>query len=173
MHIPGFTPDYLHFLSVMAGKVFFMFVYLVILFRLLGKRQTGQLNIYDLAAIMGVSNAVQNGMTLGSGNLSVGIVAVLVLLICGRVVTALIVRAPKLQQRLIGSPTLLISDGQMLEDNMRREQVTADEVLAALHEHGLQDPKEARMAVLEIDGSISIVPRGDGKQPPCEEVRLT
>jgi uncharacterized membrane protein YcaP (DUF421 family) len=155
-----FTPDYLHYLSVMAGRAFFMFAYLVVLFRLLGKRQIGQLNIFDLAAIMGVANAVQNGMTMGSGNLSVGIQAVLVLLLTGRVLSTLLVKQPGIENRMIGSPTLLISDGKLLEDNMHRELVTESQVLAALREHGLTKREDVRMAVLEVDGSISIIPRG-------------
>ncbi len=154
-----FTPGYMHYLSVMGGRALFMFLYLVVLFRMLGKRQIGQLNIFDLAAIMGVANAVQNGMTMGSGNLSIGIQAVLILLITGRLLAAFLVREPGMETRLIGSPTLLISDGQIVEDHMKREMVTESQLIAALHEHGLTKPKDVRMAVLEVDGSISIVPK--------------
>jgi uncharacterized membrane protein YcaP (DUF421 family) len=159
MKLHFFTPDYLHYLSVMGGRAFFMFVYLVVLFRLLGKRQIGQLNIFDLAAIMGVANAVQNGMTMGSGNLSIGIQAVLILLITGRILAAFLVRQPGMETRLIGSPTLLISNGEIVAEHMKREMVTESQLIAALHEHGLTKPNDVRMAVLEVDGSISIVPK--------------
>lgn len=158
-----FTPAYLHYLSVMGGRAFFMFVYLVVLFRLLGKRQIGQLNIFDLAAIMGVANAVQNGMTMGSGNLSVGIQAVLILLITGRLLAAFLVKQPGIENRMLGTPTLLISDGEFLEQNMRREMITESQLLATMRAHGLTRPNDVRMAVLEVDGSISIVPNEDGR----------
>ena len=158
-----FTPAYLHYLSVMGGRAFFMFVYLIILFRLLGKRQIGQLNIFDLAAIMGVANAVQNGMTMGSGNLSIGILAVLVLLLTGRLLASFVTREPRIENRIIGSPAILMSDGKMLKENMRRELVTEDQLLATMREHGLTKPGDVRMAVLEVDGSISIVPNEEGR----------
>ena len=162
LHFHFFTEEYLHYLSIMGGRAFFMFVYLVVLFRLLGKRQIGQLNIFDLAAIMGVANAVQNGMTMGSGNLSIGIQAVLILLITGRILAAFLVRQPGLETRLIGSPALLISDGDIVEEHMKRELVTESQLMAALHEHGLTKTNDVRMAVLEVDGSISIVPADRG-----------
>jgi uncharacterized membrane protein YcaP (DUF421 family) len=143
----------------MGGRALFMFLYLVVLFRLLGKRQIGQLNIFDLAAIMGVANAVQNGMTMGSGNLSIGIQAVLILLITGRLLASFLVREPGMETRLIGSPALLISDGEIVEPHMKREMVTESQLMATLHEHGLTKIKDVRMAVLEVDGSISIVPK--------------
>jgi len=153
-----FTPEYTHYLTVMGGRVFFMFLYLVILFRLLGKRQIGQLNIFDLAAIMGVANAVQNGMTHGSGNLSTGIQGVLIMLIAGRCLAMLFVRDPNLEARFVGSPAILISNGVVSTKVMHREMVSGDQLMAALRQHGLIRYEDVRMAVLEIDGTISIVP---------------
>jgi uncharacterized membrane protein YcaP (DUF421 family) len=63
------------------------------------------------------------------------------------------------EERWVGTPTTLISDGQLLREHMRREHVTEDEVMAALRQHGLCDPLEARLAVLEVDGTLSVVPR--------------
>jgi uncharacterized membrane protein YcaP (DUF421 family) len=159
MRLHFFSPEFLHYLSIMGGRAFFMFVYLVVLFRLLGKRQIGQLNIFDLAAIMGVANAVQNGMTMGSGNLSIGIQAVLILLITGRMLAMFLVRQPGMETHLIGSPAVLVSNGEIVEEQMKRELVTESQLMAALHEHGLTKTKDVRIAVLEVDGSISIVPK--------------
>jgi len=159
MNLHFFTPAYSHYLSIMAGRAFFMFLYLIVLFRLLGKRQIGQINIFDLAAIMGVANAVQNGITMGSGNLSVGINAALILLLTCRAVAALLVRFPILESRVIGSPTVLVSNGKAITANMNHEMITRDQLLAVMRSHGLQDVKDVRVAVLEVDGTISIVPR--------------
>jgi len=158
MHSLFFSPAYLHYLGVMAGRAFFMFVYLIMLLRALGKRQLGQLNLFDLAAIMGVANAVQNGITMGSGNLSVGIEAALVLLITCRVAAAIMIRAPKLHDTLLGTPTILINSGKVQEASMRKELVSHEVLNAAMRQHGLVRADQVRLAVLEVDGSISIVP---------------
>jgi len=57
-----------------------------------------------------------------------------------------------------GSPTLLIHEGQFVQEHLRREGLNEDEVLMAIREHGVADVQDVRMAVLEVDGSISIVP---------------
>ena len=57
-----------------------------------------------------------------------------------------------------GTPTLLINDGKLVTEHLRREGLDEDEILMAIREHGVADVKDVRMAVLETDGSISIVP---------------
>lgn len=153
-----FTPAYAHYLSVMAGRATFMFLYLVVLLRLLGKRQLGQLNIFDLAAIMGVANAVQNGITMGSGNLSVGIDAALILLLICRISAAIVARSPLLEAKISGTPTILVRDGQMIEQSMRRELISQEILEAVLRQHGLMKAEQVKLAVLEVDGAISIIP---------------
>ncbi len=145
-------------LSVLAGKSAVVILYLFLLYRLLGKRQLAQFNLYDLATIMAVANAVQNAMTSGKGDLAVGFVCAGTLLLVGWLITRVIVRAPKAQQIMFGTPTIILADGHVFDDRMHRERVTSEELSAALRQHGLCDPKEAKLAVLEVDGSISIVP---------------
>ena len=138
-----------------------MIVFIAVAFglRLLGKRQMGQLNIYDLAMVMALSNAVQNAMTSGKGDLSVGIVCAGTLLIVGRILTALFINLPRVEQSVCGTPSLLLNDGKPIPDHLRREKVTEDQLLSALRQHGLCEFDEAQMAVLEVDGSISILPK--------------
>lgn len=128
--------------------------------RLLGKRQSAQLNIYDLVLLMALSNAVQNAMTGGRGNLAAGLVSAGTLLLLGRLFTELVVRRPHWEERIIGAPTVIITDGKLVREHMRREHLTEAQVMTALRQHGLTDPHDALLAVLECDGSLSVVPRG-------------
>jgi uncharacterized membrane protein YcaP (DUF421 family) len=66
---------------------------------------------------------------------------------------------PWLRRAVEGSPTLLINDGEFVDRNLRREGIDVDEVLMAIREHGLAGPEAVKVAVLEVDGSISIVPK--------------
>jgi uncharacterized membrane protein YcaP (DUF421 family) len=59
---------------------------------------------------------------------------------------------------MVGGPLLILNHGHLIEDRMRREGVTREQVLASLREHGLCRLEEARMCVLEVDGTISVVP---------------
>ena len=141
-----------------------MMAFLFVGFRLLGKRMAAQMNIYDLAMIMAVSNAVQNAMTGGRGELQVGLYTSTSVILLAYFVTRLFAKVPKLEERVIGKPTLIINNGVLLSDRLRREHLTEDEVMEALRQHGLTSPSEAKLAVFEVDGSISVVPKesGDG-----------
>ena len=146
-------------LAAYGCKASLVMLALFIGFRILGKRQVAQLNLYDLAMIMAVSNAVQNAMTGGHGNLSVGLVTSTVVVLIAWFATRLFIKAPRLEERCIGTPTLLINDGRLIKQQMRRERISRSELMVALRAHGLLHPSEAKVAVLEVDGSISVVPR--------------
>jgi uncharacterized membrane protein YcaP (DUF421 family) len=155
------THDYLWFLSQIAARTAIVLLFLAAGLRLFGKRQLGQMNVYDLAMIMALANAVQNAMTAGKGDLSVGIVSASMLFLVGRALTVLVTRLPRLEDELVGSPTLIINDGRLNREHMRRECVSEEQVLAALRAHGLTRVEDAQLAVLEVDGTLSVVPRKD------------
>ncbi|HRC63453.1 MAG TPA: DUF421 domain-containing protein, partial [Dehalococcoidia bacterium] len=87
-----------------------------------------------------------------------GLIAAAALLGVNFVTADLRERVPWLRRAVEGNPTLLINNGQFVEEHLRREHIDREEVLMALREHGLDEPSAARMAVLEVDGSISVVP---------------
>ena len=150
---------FMWFLSTIAARTLIVLACIMFGFRILGKRQIGQMNIYDLALVMAIANAVQNAMTHGNGNLSVGVISAGTLLLTGWVLTVVFVRLPKLEERMIGTPTLLVNEGHIFEERMRRERVTQECLMTVLRQHGLTDINQVLMAVLEVDGSISIIPR--------------
>ncbi|MFN8585509.1 MAG: DUF421 domain-containing protein [Dehalococcoidia bacterium] len=126
--------------------------------RLAGKREIGQMTAFDLVVILLVANAVQNAMVGPDSSLIGGLIAAAALLGVNFVTADLRERVPWLRRAVEGNPTLLINNGQFVEEHLRREHIDREEVLMALREHGLDEPSAARMAVLEVDGSISVVP---------------
>ena len=150
---------YIFFLLSILTRTAIVFFVLLIGFRIFGKRQIGQMNVYDLAMIMAIANAVQNAMTNGDGNVTAGMTCSGTLLVLGFVLSKIFVKMPKLQDRVVGTPTLLINRGVWIERNLRREKVTKEEVLAAMRQHGLESVDKVMLAMLEVDGTISIIPR--------------
>lgn len=135
-------------------------VYAVLLagLRLAGKREIGQMTPFDLVVLLVVSNAVQNAMVGADTSLTGGLVSALTLLLVNTVVSRLGVRFAWLRRETVGSPTLLAHEGRLLDEHLRREGLTADEVLQALREHGIDDLSAVKTAVLEVDGTISVIP---------------
>jgi uncharacterized membrane protein YcaP (DUF421 family) len=137
-------------------------VYLVILvgLRLAGKREIGQLTVFDLVVLLLIANAVQNAMVGPDTSLLGGILAAVVLLLVNALVARLRYKWPRLRHLVEGTPTLLVLRGETIPEHMRREGVDEDMLSAALREHGITDIQGVEMAVLETDGSISVVPVG-------------
>ncbi len=135
-----------------------MLVALVIGIRIFGKRDLGNLNLVDIVMVLLLGNAVQNAITVGSGKLAVGLVSAGVLLLADRLLGIVYVRSPWLEIRLSGGPTILYDHGKLNRLALRREGLTEEDLLAAARSTGLSELAKVRLAVLEEDGTISIVP---------------
>ncbi len=144
-------------LSIVARTVI-VYVALLVGLRLAGKREMGQMTPFDLVVILLIANAVQNAMVGPDTSVTGGLIAAAVLIAVNYGLAFGRERIPFLKGAVEGSPTLLISNGEFVEDHLRREGLDKDEVLMAIREHGVAAVKDVRMAVLETDGSISIVP---------------
>jgi uncharacterized membrane protein YcaP (DUF421 family) len=138
-------------------------VYLAILvgLRLSGKREIGQMTVFDLVVLLLISNAVQNAMVGPDTSLTGGILAAVVLLVLNALIARLRLRSPLLRRWVEGTPTLLVLHGEVISQHMRREGIDEESLLAALREHGVAEISAVEMAVLEIDGTISVVPVGE------------
>ncbi|HEX9012072.1 MAG TPA: YetF domain-containing protein [Anaerolineaceae bacterium] len=142
---------------VIAGKTAVVYLFVVAGLRLLGKRELGQMSIYDLTLIIIIANSVQNAMVGQDNTLVGGIVAALTLLILNRIFTWALIRQPKIRTWLLGQPVLIVRGGRYLDGPMEKEGLTRDHVEAAMREHGIAKIDDVQMAVLEVDGTISIV----------------
>jgi uncharacterized membrane protein YcaP (DUF421 family) len=149
---------------VQAIKSAIVVTALLVGFRLFGKREMAQLTLYDLAMLFALANAVQNAMTGGRGNFGVGLATSSSIVVLAWALTRLLIKSPALEERVIGSPVILVRDGQVLRDRLRRSLVTTDELAAAIRGYGIDEPSDVDLAVLEVDGSISNVPRTGGAQ---------
>ncbi len=141
-----------------VARTVIVYAALLIGLRLAGKRELGQMTPFDLVVILLIANAVQNAMVGPDTSVTGGLIAAAVLIAVNYGLAFGRERIPFLKGAVEGTPTLLISNGEFVEEHLRRERLDKDEVLMAIREHGVAAVKDVRMAVLETDGSISIVP---------------
>jgi len=163
-----FVPD----LSV-AEKIVrpvLVYMFLVIVVRLAGRRELAQLNSFDLIVLMMLANTVQNA-TIGNDNSMVGgLIGVTALLLVNYLVVRFLYSHPRVDRLLEGGPTELIRGGEIVRENLAREAITEEELMEAVRKQGLGSAAEVAEAVLETGGAISVVPR---KPTPTEErIRL-
>lgn len=151
-------PDLLGVLAI-AAKTAVIYVFVLVGLRLLGTRELGQMSTYDLVLVVVIANAVQNALVGGDTTLVGGLVSALTLLLVNRAFTWLLDHFPALEHHMVGEPVVLVSDGLPCWDRMHREGVTRAELMAGLREHGVASLDDIRLAVLEVDGTISVVPK--------------
>jgi uncharacterized membrane protein YcaP (DUF421 family) len=137
-------------------------VYLVILLglRLAGKREIGQMTVFDLVVLLLLANAVQNAMVGQDTSLTGGLLAAVVLLVLNAVIARLRLRWRTVRNLVEGTPTVLVLHGREIQQHMKREGLDRETLESAIREHGIASIAEVEMAVLEIDGSISVIPNG-------------
>jgi uncharacterized membrane protein YcaP (DUF421 family) len=130
---------------------------LLIALRLFGKREVGQFTLYDLVFILLVANALQPAITGPDTSLGGGFVLIVVLVGTNYLVGKLD-NMPRFHRLFTAEPAIIVRDGKSLLDVMKKEGVDQEEVEMSMREHGIVDMKEVQLAVLEPDGTISIVP---------------
>ncbi len=130
--------------------------------RLFGKREIGQFTIFDLVLILLIANSVQPAITGPDTSLLGGLLIVATLLVVNFGVNQLELHTPFFRETFEGNPTVIAVDGRWLPEALRREGVSLMEAEAALREHGVEKVEDAKLAVLEIDGTISVVPLDSG-----------
>jgi uncharacterized membrane protein YcaP (DUF421 family) len=141
-----------------------VYIFLLTLLRFTGKRQIGQLAPFDLVLLLVLSNAVQNSMNGGDNSLAGGLIsaATLVAINCG--IGYGTFRSKKLEALVEGRPELIIHNGRVYENAMRRAKLTHHELSAALRQAGCNCPEEVQAAILENNGAISVVSRTRGSR---------
>lgn len=136
-----------------------VYLFLIILLRLTGKRQVGQLAPFDLVLLLVLSNAVQNSMNGGDNSITGGLISAGTLVGMNWLISLGTYKSKKLEALIEGRPEVLIHNGKLFEEVMKREKLTHHELNAALRGAGCACVEEVHLAVLENNGQINIVPK--------------
>lgn len=127
-------------------------------FRVMGKREIGQMTVFDLVLILLIANAVQNAMVGPDASVQGGLVAAGALLLTNRLVSEVRLANPRVERLFEGQPTVLVEHGKLMMGALRKQGLAEEDLTMAMREHGIENVADVDLAVLETDGSISIVP---------------
>ena len=144
-----------YFQIVCSSLVIYLFI--IIAFRVLGKKELSQLSVVDLVFILLISNAVQNAMVGSNTTLAGGLVAAAALFIANFLFKQLLYRFPRLDNLVEGEALMLIYEGKLIRKNTARAKITYEEIMEIIREHGIPAIEEVDLAVLEVDGNISVL----------------
>lgn len=151
------------YLNIVVSTLVIYF-FIVIGIRLFGRKELSQLSVTDLVFILLISNAVQNAMVGPDTTLAGGLVAASTLFIVNFLFKQLIYRFPGLSRIIQGEALLLIYRGRINEANLRKSRISREELMETLREHGAAYVSEVELAVLEVDGNISVLTFEKGRR---------
>jgi uncharacterized membrane protein YcaP (DUF421 family) len=141
-----------------------IYLFIVIGFRIFGKKELAQISLFDLVFILLLGNAVQNAMIADNNTLWGGLTSAATLFVINYIVKILIYYFPKLGYTLKGKELLLIYKGQPNIENLRKSHISLDELKEIIREHGVAEFREVDIAMLEADGHVSVLSNNFNKK---------
>lgn len=135
-----------------------VYLFLIAVIRFLGKRQLGQMEPSEVVVTMLVADLASFPMEDPDIPLTAGIVPILAVLSMEILLSLLSVRSLKVRKLLCGKPVILMENGDFLQENMRKNRITIDELLSQLRQKDIMDPSTVRYAILETGGNLSVFP---------------
>jgi uncharacterized membrane protein YcaP (DUF421 family) len=153
---------------IISSSIVYIFITLAL--RVFGKKELAQLSVVDIVFVLLISNAVQNAMVGTDTTLLGGLIAAGTLFLINSLFKLILYKSKKLTRMLEGDPVILVSEGKVKDRNMQKTRITTNELLEAIHEHGVESIHDVNLAILEVDGNISILSH-DFKKRSVNKVR--
>jgi uncharacterized membrane protein YcaP (DUF421 family) len=144
-----------------------VYLVLVVLLRLFGKRELAQLNPFDLVVLLSLSNTVQNAIIGDDNSVTGGIIGAFGLLAINWLVVRVLFRSQRLTRALEGRSTVLIRNGQLDAKAMNREMLSREELLSVIHRQGFEEFHQVRSCQLEPNGTFYV----EAFEPSSEDKR--
>ncbi len=142
---------------IIAAKSIAIYLFIILAIRMFGKKELAQLSVIDLVFILLISNSVQNAMVGSDTSLQGGMVAALGLFTVNYLFKFIIRRSAKFSRLVQGEKIILVHDGEVIESGMKAAMMSVDELERAVREHGVDGIAKVNLALLEVDGNISIL----------------
>jgi uncharacterized membrane protein YcaP (DUF421 family) len=133
-----------------------VYLALVVLLRIFGKRELAQLNPFDLVVLLSLSNTVQNAIIGNDNSVSGGVIGAVTLLATNYLVVRFLFKHRRLDQLVEGKSTTLIDRGKIQQKNLAKELLSHSELLTVLHRQGFDDVSEVEQCVLEPSGTFAV-----------------
>lgn len=134
-----------------------VYLFMIVALRLFGKKELSQLNTADVILILLISNSVQNAMVGNNTTLWGGLIAATILFAINFVIKKLLFKYKKFSDFMLEKPEVLIHNGTLDFKTLGKLGITSDEIKEAMREHGVEYFKDVKLAMLEVDGNISII----------------
>jgi uncharacterized membrane protein YcaP (DUF421 family) len=150
---------------VIRAAFVYLFVWLVL--RALGKRQLGELTAFELVLLFVVGDLVQQSITQNDTSITAAVLAISTIALLILTQSYIVFRWRKTRPIIEGSPVMVVHDGQLLHDVLHRERMAPDDVMESARQQGIGDLSRVRVGILERDGKLAFITRDPGETHPA------
>lgn len=152
-----------------VARIAFIYFFLMIALRLMGKRELNKLSAFELVMLMLIPEVFNQAAVKEDHSMTAAVIATATLLTLVLLTSVASHMSKRVHEVVSGTPTVLVRAGQYVEQNMNRERIAPDELLAEMHRAGYERLEQIRWAILEDDGKISLVPAGGERMPQARD----
>lgn len=153
-------------------RVIAIYLFLMVSLRVLGKREFGQLSPLEMISILLIPEIISNALQLEITSMTEAVIGVTTLLSLTVLTSIVVHRSQHLERAIVGQPVVLAHKGQLVERNMNLERITSDEIMGEVRRAGLESMSQVGWAILETDGSITVIRREDSTDADEDTARI-
>jgi len=159
-------------LAIVFIRTVIVFLVLILSMRLMGKRQLGELELSEVVVAVLISDMASHPLQDIGVPLFNGLLPVIVLLCCEILISGAIVSSIRFRALVCGRPSILIENGKIIQSEMKRCRFTVDELAEDLRKKGITDISKVKYAILETDGTLSVLPYASEKPPSAADLKI-
>lgn len=138
-------------------RAFFVYIIVFLIFRLIGKKQLGEMSPFDFVLLLIVSESVSNSLGADENSITGGLILAFTLISLSSVIDFLAFKSKRFEKIVEGQPQFIIKNGKICEDVQRKEKITQEEINTLLRENDIREIKDVRFGVLETNGKITMI----------------
>ena len=142
-----------------ALRALFLYAFVVFVIRVMGRRELSSLSAVDLVLLIVLGDAIQQGLTQDDYSVTGAVIAVSTLAAVQVGSSYLSYRSRRARRILEGEPIVILQDGKLIDRNMKRERLTADEVAEEMRAQQIASVEDVEWGILESDGNMSFIPK--------------
>lgn len=159
-------------MAIVFIRTVIVFLVLILSMRLMGKRQLGELELSEVVVAVLISDMASHPLQDIGVPLFNGLLPVIVLLCCEILISGAIVSSIRFRALVCGRPSILIENGKIIQSEMKRCRFTVDELAEDLRKKGITDISKVKYAILETDGTLSVLPYASEKPPSAADLKI-
>ena len=153
-------------------RTVFIYFFLIVSMRLMGKRQVGELEVSELIVTFMLSEIAANPIMNKKASLLHSIVSVLLLLSLEVIVSLMLLRFPRLKKLMVGKPSMIISHGVLDQAELKKQRMCMSELISALRQQGIADVADVQFAILEENGKLSVFPKASRTAATPQQLKI-